>query len=94
MEPFDGNAKKSIVIMDNCSIHHVDKVKKLLNDAGILLIFLPPYSPDHNPIEEAFSGVKYYLKDYDELLQSIIDPLLVIHSAFKAITPEMYEEWI
>ena len=80
--------------MDNCSIHHTDKVKKLLNDAGILLIFLPPYSPDLNPIEEAFSAVKYYLKDHDELIQSITDPLPVIHSGFKSITPQMCKRWI
>lgn len=35
MEPFDGSVKKS-VIMDNCSIHHVDEVKSLIDEAGIL----------------------------------------------------------
>ena len=60
--------------MDNCKIHHVQAVKDFFEDAGILLMFLPPYSPDYNPIEEAFSSVKYYLKDHDELLQSVDDP--------------------
>ena len=41
MQPFDGSNTKSIVILDNCSIHHVEPVKELLHDAGILLIFLP-----------------------------------------------------
>lgn len=58
MEPFDGSPKKSVIIMDNCTIHHVHHVKQLLDDAGILLFFLPPYSPDFNQIEEAFSSVK------------------------------------
>jgi len=41
-QPFDGSNTKSFVIMDNCSIHHVEPVKELLQDAGILLIFPPP----------------------------------------------------
>ena len=62
MQPFPD--KHSVVIMDNCSIHHVAEVKDLIEDAGILLLFLPPYSPDYNPIEELFS----YLNPFpDEL---------------------------
>ena len=53
MSTFNGTNHKSIVIMDNCSIHHVPEVKRLFLNAGILVIFLPPYSPDYNPIEEA-----------------------------------------
>ena len=46
--PFDGSSPCSVAVMDNCSIHHADSVK-LFQQAGILLIFLPPYSPDLNP---------------------------------------------
>jgi len=42
MLPFDGFNAKSIVIMDNCSIHHVQEVKDLFSDAGILVLYLPP----------------------------------------------------
>ena len=59
MQPFPD--KNSILIMDNCSIHHVAEMKELIEDAGILLIFMSPYSPDYNPIEELFSYPKYYL---------------------------------
>ena len=55
----------------NCAIHHVQEVKDLLQNAGILYIFLPPYSPDFNPAEELFSYIKYYLKDHDIVLQSM-----------------------
>ena len=41
MKPYDGAVKKSVVIMDNCSIHHVEGVKSLLDNAGILLYYLP-----------------------------------------------------
>ena len=55
MNPFDGISDRSIVVMDNCAIHHIPEVHKLFEDAGILVLFLPPYSPDMTPIEEAFS---------------------------------------
>jgi len=71
MEPFDGSVRKSVIIMDNCSIHHTEDVKSLLDEAGILLFFLPPFSPNYNPIKFAFSSIKAYLKDHDELLQSV-----------------------
>ena len=95
MEPFNGNPKKSIVIMDNCSIHHIEKVRELLDDAGIMLIFLPPYSPDLNPIEAAFSSIKYYLKEHEKLLQTIPNPFAVIYSSFNdSITAEKCKKWI
>ena len=51
MMEFNGMNPLSIVIMDNCSVHHVEEVTELLRQAGIVL-FLPPYIPDLNPIEE------------------------------------------
>ena len=96
MQPFDGSNSKSIVIMDNCSIHHVEPVKELLQDAGILLIFLPPYSPDYNPIEETFSSIKYYLKDHDEILQTLQAPdvMTIVKAAFDNITAQDCNSWI
>ena len=60
MMPFNGSNPKSIVIMDNLSVHHAREVKDLLKQAGILVLYLPPYSPDLNPIEEMFSYVKTF----------------------------------
>lgn len=95
MEAFDGSLKKSIIIMDNCSIHHTYAVQSLLQSVGILIFYLPPYSPDLNPIEEAFSAVKYYLKDHDELLQLVSDPIPIIKSAFQStITANKCKKWI
>ena len=65
MMPFDGINPRSILVMDNCSIHHVHEVRDVLLHAGIVTLFLPPYSPDMNPAEEAFSYVKGYLKKHD-----------------------------
>ena len=60
MLPFDGMSARSVLVLDNCSMHHVSSALELLRQAGILVMFLPPYSPDlHvNPEEELFSAIK------------------------------------
>ena len=93
MLPFDGTNSTSVVVMDNCSIHHVEEVKLLLEEAGILVVYLPPYSPDLNPIEEAFSSVKSFLKGHEDLLTCIALNEL-IKSAFSNITKEKCDGWI
>ena len=50
--PFDGDNPRSVVIFDNATIHHVESVISLISAAGALVRFLPPYSPDLNPLEE------------------------------------------
>ena len=47
-----------VVVMDNLSAHKGGRIRELLEAAGCELLYLPPYSPDMNPIEEAFSKVK------------------------------------
>ena len=94
MQQYDGMASRSIVTLDNCSVHHVPEVEQHFNEAGIVVIFLPPYSPDLNPIEELFSCVKYYLKRHDELLQAVDDPIPIIQAAYDSITPDQCEAWI
>ena len=51
-----------IVIMDNLSVHKSTAVRQAIEAAGAELRFLPPYSPDFNPIEMAFSKLKAFLK--------------------------------
>jgi transposase len=53
---------RDIVIMDNLSSHKGAKVRELIGAAGARLLFLPPYSPDLNPIEQAFSKLKHWLR--------------------------------
>jgi transposase len=47
-----------VLVMDNASFHHGEAVKELCLRAGVKLVFLPPYSPNLNPIEEFFGDLK------------------------------------
>ena len=85
MASFDGLSERSIVVLDNCSIHHVPEVIEEFRRAGIMVLFLPPYSPDYMPIELCFSYIKYYLRSHDDVLQAITDPKIIIKSAFDSI---------
>jgi transposase len=51
-----------IVIMDNLGAHRPKRVRELIEQQGCQLIYLPSYSPDYNPIEEAFSKIKNLLR--------------------------------
>ena len=69
-----------VVVMDNLSSHKVAWVRELIEGAGCELLFLPPYSPDLNPIELAFSKLKTLLRSAKyrlvDLLWSEIQRLL------------------
>ena len=72
--------KGDIVIMDNLPSHKVTGVRKAIEKAGARLLYLPPYSPDFNPIEMAFSKLKAFLRKaaartIDELWQVISESL-------------------
>jgi transposase len=53
---------QSVLVMDNASIHHTDRITQICADAGVKLVYLPPYSPDLNPIEEFFAELKAFIK--------------------------------
>ena len=89
--PFNGTNPHLVVILDNCSIHHVPEVAKSIQDVGELLIYLPPYSPDLNPIEELFSKVKKVMKS-SEMDQNDIEILL--SASFASVTTEDCIGWI
>ena len=79
--------------MDNCSVHHVANVKSLIGEVGALLHvhYLPPYSPDLNPIEECFSKVKSCLKSTETVNDDLETAVL---AAFTCVTPNDCEAWI
>ena len=77
-----------VVIMDNLSIHKGRKVQQLIEARGCRLLFLPAYSPDFSPIEEAFSKVKAALRRVgartQEALQEAIGQALLTVTAADA----------
>ena len=54
----------SVLIMDNMKSHHAKAVRNLLDSSGVRYIYLPPYSPDLNPIEKLWSTVKSFLRKF------------------------------
>lgn len=55
-----------IVVMDNLSSHKGQAIREAIETAGCQLLYLPPYSPDLNPIEQAFSKLKALLRKHAE----------------------------
>jgi transposase len=80
-----------IVIMDNLSSHKTDTVERLIQQAGCQLIFLPAYSPDLSPIEEAFSKLKAFLRRCR--CQTIPDLITSIAQALSKITAGDARGW-
>lgn len=69
-------APGSVVILDNLSTHKVAPAADALHQAGCWFLFLPPYSPDLNPIEQAFAKLKAHLRrigarTFDNLIAAI-----------------------
>ena len=91
--PYDGHNPHSVVILDNCNIHYYQDVMHMIQAVGALVHFLPPYSPDYNPIEEAFSKLKSSMKAMKQEAQ-VMDIDTVVLSGFTTITPSDCEGWI
>lgn len=53
---------KSVLVMDNASFHHSGRMETMCSEAGVKLVYLPPYSPDLNPIEEFFAELKAFIR--------------------------------
>ena len=66
------------VLLDDCSMYHLDRVQEITTGCGARLCFLPPYSPDLIPLEEVFIEVKYILNANASLHRVTTDPELLI----------------
>ena len=91
--PFKGVNPHSVVILDNCSIHHASDIVHSIEEVGALVHFLPPYSPDFNPIEQTFSKVKTVLKSIESDMEDVDDVEKLLLASFTSITPEDCEGW-
>ncbi len=61
LQPFNGSNSHSVIVLDNASVHHYHEVADIINGVGCIIRFLPPYSPELNPIENVFSNDTVYI---------------------------------
>lgn len=61
-----------VVVMDNLQAHKSERVRELIEERGCELLYLPPYSPDLNPIEQAFSKIKAILRKLEARSREIL----------------------
>lgn len=76
-------SKTDIIVMDNMRSHHAKIVKQVLDESGINDLYLPPYSPDLNPIEKMWSKLKAYLRKEKVRIASELPP--AIERAFSTV---------
>jgi len=72
-------SKGQVIIMDNASIHKGIKVKEMIEASGCRLLYLPPYSPDFNPIENYWAVMKTQIRkvrDFFDNIDEAIDSVL------------------
>lgn len=67
-----------VVILDNLSVHKQEAVRSAIRAAGCRVLFLPPYSPDLTPIEQAFSKIKAYLRRVEARTRETLDAALAV----------------
>jgi transposase len=80
-----------IVVMDNLSAHKNPQVRRLIEQTGAHLLYLPPYSPDFNPIEQCWAKIKECLRAAKARLLDALDQ--AIAAAISTITPQNSAAW-
>lgn len=79
------------VIMDNLRTHHCNFVEELIRSAGAVLLYLPPYSPDLNPIEMMWSKMKSLFRKWRIRVKEQL--ISATREALNAVTPSDCEGW-
>jgi len=80
-----------ILFMDNLSAHKVAGIAELIRASEAHLIYLPPYSPDFNPIELAWSKIKIILRRFKA--RTFSDLMNALKQALLAVTPQDIQNW-
>ena len=80
------------VILDNLNVHKVAGVREAIEAAGARLLYLPAYSPDFNPIEQAFAKLKALLRT--AAARTVPDLWAAIQNAFKAFHPHECRNYV
>jgi transposase len=83
--------KGDVVVMDNLSSHKSARIRALIEEAGASLLYLPPYSPDLNPIEKMWSKIKALLRGAKARTQEALSQ--AVASALNAVTDSDIAGW-
>ena len=81
-----------IVVMDNLAAHKVHGVQELISSVGARVQYLPPYSPDYNPIELAFSKIKGFLRSKAAWTKESLDQALT--QALASVSNKDTTAWV
>jgi hypothetical protein len=89
---------RSVLVIDNASIHKVAGIREMVEERGARLLYLPAYSPDFNPIELAFSTIKTWLRtNRDRVNQELESENGVVYNVFweavHSVTVEQAKGW-
>jgi transposase len=76
--------KGQVMVMDNLSAHKGERIKRMIEQRGCQLLYLPSYSPDLNPIEEAFSKIKRIVRKAEARAKEAL--IEAIGSALSAVS--------
>ncbi|KAF7337735.1 DDE family endonuclease [Mycena sanguinolenta] len=98
MNPFPG--PNSVIVMDNCKIHKGENIRQMIEARGMRCLYLPPYSPDYNPMEPGFSKMKAHMRREGHRFRSATESsdekaavLAELHKAVFSITPQDAQGW-
>ena len=80
-----------VVVLDNVSVHKGERVRQAIEARGCQVLFLPTYSPDLTPIEEAFSKLKTWLRRLEARTREALEE--AIAEALKQITMQDAHGW-
>jgi len=80
-----------VVVLDNLSVHKVDGLEQVVKKYGARLLYLPPYSPDFNPIELAFSKLKTWLRKAQARTRDVLEE--AIRTAAEWISEHDAKNW-
>lgn len=80
-----------VVVMDNLSAHKVKGVCEAIEEVGASVLYLPPYSPDLNPIEKCWSKIKTYVRQAKARTREALEQAL--KEALKLVTKKDAEGW-
>ena len=81
-----------IVVMDNLSAHKDAETLRIIHESGADVLFLPPYSPEYNPIEKAWAKIKEILRRLDTLTRETFDQ--AVATAIETVTCDDIIAWV